>query len=239
MEKNKIVERLSNRYFGDEVKVYEETRLEDKRDRDVFSREIEIVKKFLSDSINGPLLDVACGTGRVMPHYGKREISGIDISKDMLKIAKKRKPSAKLKVADATEIPYDDETFSVCITSRFLMHTPDYSIILREMARVTKKGGSIIADFPNKNSLSYFTTKYRLYRKIGDLKFFNLFSYSEIEKLAKKNNLKVMDIQAKTFLPAKILPVKFSNFTKFLNRFFVNLFPKISTPMYVRFVKIN
>lgn len=237
-EKTNVRNRLSKRYFGKEVENYETSRLADARDRDVFQREVDIVQGFLKNSLNGPLLDVACGTGRVFPYYGDREIYGIDISKDMLKIAKKRKPSARLKVSDAEKIPYTDNKFSVVITSRFIMHTPEYEKVISEMSRVVKKGGSLIVDFPNKFSLSYFTTKYRLKNKSGTLRYFNLFTYSQIRDIAKKNNLQIVEVKAKTFVPAKILPEKLHNLTKKINHLLSSAFPLISTPLYIRFVKI-
>jgi ubiquinone/menaquinone biosynthesis C-methylase UbiE len=237
MEKEKVKERLSKRYFGKEVKIYESERLKDIRDKDVFEKEVKIVKDFLKKSNKGKLLDVACGTGRVFPYYGNREVYGIDISEDMLAIAKKRLSSAKLKVSSADKIPFEDNYFSVVITSRFIMHTPDYEKVIKEMIRVTKRGGSIIIDFPNKYSLSYFTTKKRLSSKKGNLKYFNQFSIKEIKEIAEKNNLEIKEIKAKTFFPAKILPKNFHKMTRILNNWFTAIFPKLSTPIYVHFIK--
>ena len=187
--KKKIKEELAKQYFGNPARDYDYKRTKDIRDCDVIEREIEITKKFLLNSKKGKILDVACGTGRLFPFYGKREIYGIDISKDMLKIAKKKFPGAKLVVSDAEKIPFKPNYFPVVITSKFIVHTPNYEKVIKEMNRVVQPGGSIIIDFPNKRSLSYLPTKMRLLT--GELRYFNLFTFSKIKSIAKKYNLEI------------------------------------------------
>jgi ubiquinone/menaquinone biosynthesis C-methylase UbiE len=235
VNKKKIKNRLDSRYFGIEAKEYDYSRVEDIRDRELFKKEAEIIKRFLKKCKKGAVLDVACGTGRLFPYYGKRIIYGIDISKDMLKIAKKRGKKAKLKVADAENIPYSSNKFPVVITSRFICHTPYYEKAIKEMARVTRPGGCILIDFPNKHSLTYFTTKIRL--ALRKLKYYNLFTYPQIKKLAEKNNLEIKDIKTKAFFPTKIFPKKFHKLSKKLNEKLAQLFPYLSNPLHVRFEK--
>ena len=203
MEKKKlVVDKLSKKYFNKIADSYDSSRIDDVRERDILNKEFKIVKRFLKKSKSGKILDIACGTGIVFPYYGDRAIYGVDISKDMLKYAKSRTPKAKLKIADAKNIPYKDNTFSVVITSRFICHTPEYEKIIKEMTRVVKPGGSLIIDFPNKYSLSIITTLIRLWT--GKLAHYNLFSFSQIKKIAKSNNLKVEEVMAKAFIPPKI-----------------------------------
>ncbi len=237
MEKEKVKKGLDKRYFGKLAEEYDDIRLKDAREKDIFERETEIVTSFLKKSEKGRILDVACGTGRVFPHYEKRIIYGVDISKDMLKKAKKRFPKAILKTASAEKIPYKNNMFSVAITSRFTCHTPYYKKAISEMTRVVKPGGSIIVDFPNKHSLSYFPTKIKL--MTGKVKYYNLFKYSEVKEIAKENNLKIEEIKSKAFLPPRILPRSLHKITRFLNDNLADLFPRLSTPIYVRFIKLE
>ncbi len=47
------------------------------------------------------ILDISCGTGELLKKLkGKAELYGIDISEEMLKIAKQKVPSATLQKAD-------------------------------------------------------------------------------------------------------------------------------------------
>jgi ubiquinone/menaquinone biosynthesis C-methylase UbiE len=67
VNKKKIKNRLDSRYFGIEAKEYDYSRVEDIRDRELFKKEAEIIKRFLKKCKKGAVLDVACGTGRLFP----------------------------------------------------------------------------------------------------------------------------------------------------------------------------
>ncbi len=226
---------LDKFYTGEKAKTYNKSRLNDIRQVNVLDRESSIIKSFLKNSMRGNILDVACGTGIMFKNYGNRNIYGIDISKDMLKVAKKDYPSAKLKISEAEKLPFNSNFFSAAITSRFICHTPNYKKIIMEMTRVVKPGGSIIIDFFNRNSLSLPTTKLRLIK--GRLRYFNLFTYKDIIKIAQENNLKIRYLKSKVFFPPSIFPKFMHSFANSINLFFAELFPKLSNPMYIMFIK--
>lgn len=236
---NQITKKLSKKYFGKVAKEYNNDRSGDLRGEDMLKKEFKIFEKFLHvpffSEKGEKILDVGCGTGVDFRCYGEREIYGVDISRDMLKYAQEKRPDAKLRVLDARKLPYPDEFFDVTITNRFICHIPEYKKVIKEMVRVTKRGGVIIIDFPNKNSLSSITTKYRL--KKGKLAYYNLFSYKDIEALAKQNRLWACRIQSKAFFPPRMFPKWTYPFFRVINNFLAWEFPKLSTPMYVKFVK--
>lgn len=96
------------------------------------------------------LLDVATGTGQqAFAFAGKvREVVAIDLSEAMLRIArrKNRFPNASFQEADAAELPFEDGSFDASCIS-FALHEMPSTVrnrVVREMARVTKPGGSII-----------------------------------------------------------------------------------------------
>ena len=105
-------------------------------------------------SSSSRLLDVATGTGaQAFAFAGKvREVVGIDLSGAMLRVAqrKNRFPNVTFQQADAAHLPFEDESFDASCVS-FALHEMPVSIrerVVREMARVTKPGGSvIIADY--------------------------------------------------------------------------------------------
>jgi len=82
---------------------------------------------------------------------------GIDISSEMLQIARERAQCAgvedivEFKVGAADNIEYDDSWFdaSVCIQS--LMHVPDTRRTIMELARVTRPGGLVVMDHENRH----------------------------------------------------------------------------------------
>jgi demethylmenaquinone methyltransferase/2-methoxy-6-polyprenyl-1,4-benzoquinol methylase len=100
------------------------------------------------------LLDVATGTGAQAFAFANRarEVVGIDMSEAMLRIArrKNRFSNVTFQQADAADLPFEDESFDASCVS-FALHEMPSSIrdrVVREMARVTKPGGSVtIVDY--------------------------------------------------------------------------------------------
>lgn len=89
------------------------------------------------------LCDVGCGEGYYTSGFlnGKREVFGIDISKDALKYAAKRLKTASFAVASAYSLPFFDSSFDVL----FNIFAPcAYS----EFYRVLKRDGVLIKAVP-------------------------------------------------------------------------------------------
>jgi ubiquinone/menaquinone biosynthesis C-methylase UbiE len=101
--------------------------------------------QFLMASCKGKVLDIACGTGKVieiltsMPNI---DVYGIDISDYLIKKAIERGiPSDHLRVGDATTLPYPDEYFDYAYSIGSLEHFTEDGIlkVISECKRVTKK----------------------------------------------------------------------------------------------------
>jgi SAM-dependent methyltransferase len=97
------------------------------------------------------LLDIGCGTGRSLQLYEPyaKEFIGVDLSHEMVRLARKNFPKHEWVRADACVLPFEDETFDGVCFSAVLHHIPNYRIALREGRRVLKKGGFIFAFDPN------------------------------------------------------------------------------------------
>ena len=95
------------------------------------------------------ILDVGCGTGLQLEGYKRLgcELHGIDSSPAMLGVARKRLGSeADLRLADASEMPYEDKQFDLII-SMLALHEmgPDTRFtVMREMKRVLKDSGRML-----------------------------------------------------------------------------------------------
>ncbi len=161
--------------------------------------EISFLKKTLKKhNAKIKILDVACGTGRMLETVAKvRPLSkyyGLDTSKTMInelnKKAKKIKFKTNLKIADATKIPYKDNYFDVVYTYHLLWHLPEKTQkkILKEMLRVTKSGGHIIFDILNKDFIWEKTKDILNMKKIGGLYKLKV---PEVKKFLSKHNCKI------------------------------------------------
>lgn len=77
------------------------------------------------------ILDVATGTGKQAFAFAEKgyETVGIDLSNAMLNVAKKKSKfkNARFEVADATNLPFEDNSFDVSCVS-FALHDMPLSI---------------------------------------------------------------------------------------------------------------
>ncbi len=104
-----------------------------------------------ANNFSGRLLEVGVGTGLALPHYADHlRVTGIDLSADMLALAKKR--MAKTSMAnieallemDATALNFPDGHFDVAAAMYVLTVVPDPAKVIHELARVTKPGGTVL-----------------------------------------------------------------------------------------------
>jgi len=97
------------------------------------------------------VLDVGCGAGfvtRDMALLSNGQVVGIDGSKDLLSVAAsvlKTFSNVRLVAGDGLKLPFEDKCFDVVTCNLFLMWVDDPFLAVSEMARVTKKGGVVLA----------------------------------------------------------------------------------------------
>ncbi len=102
---------------------------------------------------NRDVLEVGCGTGLVMLRLREfaRSVRGVDLSPGMLERAKQR--GLDVTLGSATELPFESDSFDATCSFKVLAHVPEIEKALSEMARVTRPGGMILAEFYNPFSL--------------------------------------------------------------------------------------
>ncbi len=95
------------------------------------------------------VLDVACGTGitAITAARAGAVVDGLDLTPELLEVARREDATAGTSVTwtqgDAEDLPYDDDTFDVVVSSFGHMFTPDPAAVTAEMLRVLKPGGRI------------------------------------------------------------------------------------------------
>ena len=94
------------------------------------------------------VLEIGCGVGRWADFINRRGASytGIDISQNMVDIAKKRAPEAEFFKMSADALDFGDESFDLVFSVAVLHHVP-YEVqqeAIKQMCRVTHNGGHII-----------------------------------------------------------------------------------------------
>lgn len=97
----------------------------------------------IKENIN--VLDVACGTGVLFPFYLERNVNSItavDLSPEMVKIAKSKFPQAEVICGDAENITFDRQ-FDVIMIYNAFPHFPEPQKVIENLAKHLKDGGRI------------------------------------------------------------------------------------------------
>ena len=132
------------------------------------------------------ILDVGCAKGFMLLDFNKLnpkfELHGIDISDYAIKNAVPE-VKEKLKVANATSLPYDDNYFDLVISINTIhnLERDDCSIALKEISRVSKNNSFITVDAYNNDE-----EKERMYA--WNLTAKTIMSVDEWKNFFKKNN---------------------------------------------------
>lgn len=114
------------------------------------NRGLRLLGVRMSPPIQGMrVLDVGCGTGAHLDTYRRSgcKLYGIDKSPSMLDIARSRLgEDAELRLGDASEMPYESNTFDLvlCMLVLHEMDQPTRNLVLAEMKRVLKTDGHIL-----------------------------------------------------------------------------------------------
>jgi ubiquinone/menaquinone biosynthesis C-methylase UbiE len=97
--------------------------------------------------LHGDLLEIGCGTGylqRALAEYpASSQVFGLDRSRQMLALTRRRAPLAQLAQADTRALPYRSATFD-CVASTFPSDYIAQPETLREIRRVLRPGGRLV-----------------------------------------------------------------------------------------------
>jgi ubiquinone/menaquinone biosynthesis C-methylase UbiE len=118
--------------------------------------EVELVARY---GTSRDVLECGCGTGLLLERFATfaRSAKGIDLSPGMLQKARER--GLDVREGSITALPWDDASFDVTCAFKVLAHVPQIGKALSEMARVTRPGGVILAEFYNPLSLRSFAKR--------------------------------------------------------------------------------
>ncbi len=97
------------------------------------------------------VLEVGVGSGLSLPGYARTtRITGIDLSTDMLELARRRVSEralghvAALEEMDAGALTYETGHFDCAVAMYVMSVAPNPEAVLDELARITKPGGEVV-----------------------------------------------------------------------------------------------
>jgi SAM-dependent methyltransferase len=92
-------------------------------------------------------LDVGCGPGALTAHLvellGPESVSAVDPSPSFVEACRARHPGVRVAVASAEALPFGDATFDCTLAQLVVNFMHDAPAGVREMARVTRRGGTV------------------------------------------------------------------------------------------------
>jgi ubiquinone/menaquinone biosynthesis C-methylase UbiE len=90
-------------------------------------------------------LDLGCGEGRFTRALAAaaHDITGVDISPELIELARASDPSGSYLVADADSLPFDDRAFDLVVAFNLLSCVGDLPGAIDEVARVLAPGGRL------------------------------------------------------------------------------------------------
>ena len=172
--------------------------------REWLAGELPFLEKHITK--NSRVIEIGCGTGRTLESLATttKDLIGIDHDPQAISLARKKLIyKIKLKVAEATNLPFEDKSFdyALCLASFVNLADIKYES-LEEMKRVTKKDGKILISCYAEDALP---ARLEMYKRqilpngtvIFDFDKANIseqFSRTDIQLIAKNSGLIVKDL---------------------------------------------
>jgi len=162
----------------------------------------------LLDGNQGPILDAGCGTGKLsLPILASgRQAVSADFSPQMIDQARGKADAAGLLLcgllADIQALAFRDRSFAACVSSRALMHVPDWRRGLAELCRVTDD--LLILDIPPTFSSSGLDA---LRRRLEDMRPgrsghpYRTFTPGEVIRELRRHGFEILERHRTFFLP--------------------------------------
>jgi ubiquinone/menaquinone biosynthesis C-methylase UbiE len=146
---------------------------------------------------NEQILDIACGTGELekllLNSYPQLQIIGVDISENMLEMARSKLPNLEFIKAEAIALPFDTSSFDLAITASAFHYFDRPDLALTEIHRVLKPNGKlIIMDWCR----DYWTCKaLDLFLKVFDPAHKGCYNQEELQNFLAIAGFKVVNAQ--------------------------------------------
>ena len=166
------------------------------------------------------ILAAGCGEGYIEKQIAKGHLVLVDLSKEAIYRAKENlneRKNVKFVIADLERLPFSSSTFDKIECSEVIEHVYSPENVMRELKRVLKKGGILVASFPNEPLIN-FLKKILIYLRIFNIFFPNVpkdmtkewhlhaFELNRFKEIADKIGWKVISAES---LPFGFLPIRY------------------------------
>ncbi|MGE8554807.1 MAG: class I SAM-dependent DNA methyltransferase [Chryseobacterium jejuense] len=202
-------------YYSNLAESYDENRFGNSYGKYIDHQERAFLTSFFKDKKYTKVLDLGCGTGRLLNFA----THGTDFSENMLKVAHQKHPEKTLAVGEISGIPFHDE-FDCIFCFHVIMHQnqEETKEFLNECYQKLNKNGTLIFDYPVKSRKKSVSPQ-------EDWHAGNSFSIADITELS-KGQWKVKSTTGILFFPIHRLPKAIRKFFLPLDIFLCRTFLK-------------
>lgn len=159
---------------------------------------IDEIKKFASQfKKNSTILDLGCGSGYITNYLCDlgMDATGIDFSKEMIKIAKTKYPKLKFLLADFLDIANHFQENSVdgliAIYSLYFIPREKFKSMLSSLSKILKGGGKFLFVTQIGKGEDFVTTPLMKDNNINDKLYVNYYMKEELESILSENNFSI------------------------------------------------
>ena len=165
------------------------------------------ILEFISSLPTNPkILDIGCGNSDYFYLFQEQgvEYTGIDLSVEMIKIARKKNPGGKFIVQDMRKIDFHEKTFDGVYCFYSLIHISDFEIrkILKKINYISRDTGKLLIGLQEGRGEVY---KKSPFSKKGKM-YLNLFTQQAITVFLNEAGYKVDVIEISTEIEENKLP---------------------------------
>ncbi len=162
-----------------------------------FKKELDGFIKLLPKKAK--ILDVGCGTGHIADYLSKKGfyVTGVDLSKTMLGIARKRAKKAKFRSMDIRKLKFRNRSFDAIISSFSLIHlnSKECSRALLSFSRILKKDGLLFLGLIEGKGSEFIQEPLDRSRMM----YFNYYSKNFIKRELAKNSFEIVQVRDRHF----------------------------------------
>lgn len=148
------------------------------------------------EALNGKnILDVGCGNGKDCKYIYEKgfNVNGVDLSTEMLKIAKQKVPYCKFEIMDMTDLSYKENSYDGIISNCSLFHIPTEELTktLNSFKKILKINGKLLLILQEGDGEKMVEEPYRP----GTFIYMNYFLVDKIQNLLNENGFEISYVE--------------------------------------------
>jgi SAM-dependent methyltransferase len=157
-----------------------------------FRRHRDLLATAFADGAQVPLLDAGCGVGAMTESLAEAGVRVIGIDYSIGSIAAAGDRRLRPVAGDLTSLPFCDESFARIASVGVIQHFTDPARMLRELLRVTRRGGDLVIATTNAECLA--VRAHRSFQRLLGRRedFSRLFGAHELAALARTSGWEVV-----------------------------------------------